>query len=92
MDTFNKQPSEALDYDFDFSDFLTACGDTLSSSVVTADAGVVVQSKVDNAAAGTVKVFLSGGVTGTTYKVTCVMTTVAGRIKEAEFKLKVKEI
>ena len=92
MDTFSKQPAEILDYDFDFSDFLTGSGDTLASSVVTADVGVTVMSKTDNTTDGTVKVFLSSGTDGTTYKVTCLITTSAGRKKEAEFKLKVKEL
>lgn len=91
MNTFSKQPSENLDYDFDFADFMPA-GDVIASSVVTADAGVTLGSKTDNPGASIVKQFISGGTDGTTYKVTCKITTTGGRVKEAEFKLKVKEL
>ena len=40
---------------------------------------------------GVVKVTLSGGTDGTTYKVTATLTTVSGLKKEAEIKIKVKE-
>jgi hypothetical protein len=96
MKSLTKQPAEDLDYDFDFSDFInnTAAGDTISTANVTADAGITLGTKTILSAGTThkVKQWISGGVDGTSYVVTCRATTAAGRVKEKEFRLKVKEI
>lgn len=87
---FYKQPVDVLDYDFDFSDWLTDRADTILSFTVTADTGLTVgdTSTVD----GVVKVFLSGGTSGQQYKVTCTVVTNGGRTKQAELAIKVKEV
>jgi hypothetical protein len=90
MDKFDKQPDEVLDYDVDFSEWLTG-GDTIQSHSVAADAGIVVDSSTVSAPTQTVKVWLSGGTDGVTYKVTVTVVTVSGRTKQKEFKVKVKE-
>lgn len=91
MDTFPKQPADVLDFDADYTDFLSSSGsDTLQSATVVADTGITVASF--SVAAKVVKVWLSGGVTGTTYKITVTAVTVGGRTKEHEFKVKVKEL
>lgn len=96
---FQKQPAETLDYDVDFAEFLSD-GDTLvttgnppvpSPLNVTVDpAGmtlgptVVVGGKV-------VKQWLSGGTDGVRYKITLTVTTNAGRVKQVEFVVRVKD-
>jgi hypothetical protein len=92
MKTFDKQPSERLDYDFDFTDFLAQRGgDTISqASIVSApginvDTSLIVEGRY-------VKMFVSGGTAGQTYKATCLAETVGGRIAELEMQIRVKEL
>ena len=88
---FEKQPADVLDYDFDFSDWLADRGDTITSqTVVSSDAGLTVGSV--SMVAGVVKAFVSGGTSGTKYKLTCTVVTDGGRTKQVEITLKVKEV
>lgn len=96
---FTKQPAENLDYDVDFSEFL-ADGDTLVSTgnppepspknVVVEPAGLtlgptfVVNDTI-------IKQWVSGGVDGTKYKITITATSNAGRVKQVEFQIRVKD-
>lgn len=89
LSTFEKQPSEIQDYDIDFSEWLAAFPDTATDYTVTVDAGI---TKGDTSmTGGVVKVWLSDGTSGTTYKVAAKITTAGGRVKEDEIKIKVKE-
>lgn len=90
LGTFTKQPSEVLDYDVDFTDWLPT-DDIVETAAVTADAGLTVDSHEVISAGTAVKVWLSGGTAGTTYKVQVTANSNAGRVKEAEFKIRVKE-
>ncbi|CAB4197157.1 hypothetical protein UFOVP1304_31 [uncultured Caudovirales phage] len=87
---FSKQPIEVQDYDIDFNDYLTSQSDTATSFVVSAETGVTIASS--SLAAGVVKVFVSGGVDGSQYKISATVTTTGGRIKQADILIKVKEI
>jgi hypothetical protein len=88
--TFPKQPGETLDFDISFEEWLAARTDTLSSHEVSADEGITVEfSSANN---GVVKVWLSGGENGRTYKVTARIETAGGRIKEGDIAIKVKEL
>lgn len=87
--TFTKQPSEVQDYDIDFAPYLTSQNDLAESFTYTTDPGItVVGSTLVNSK---VKLFLSGGLDGTTYKVTVLLTTVTGRKKEADIRIRVRE-
>ena len=87
MIQFTKQPSENLDYDLDFTKGLPS-GDNVSSAVVTASpTGVTLGTK--QVTGQTVKQWISGGTAGATHKITCVATSVGGRIKEMEFMLNI---
>jgi hypothetical protein len=90
LGTAEKQPADNLDYDFDFTDWLADRNDTIASQVITADPGITVGTVTH--LNGFVKVFLSGGTDGNSYKVTCTMTTTGGRVKQNEITIKVKEI
>jgi hypothetical protein len=92
MDTFIKQPAEVIDYDVDYSDFLSASATTLSSAATSVTAGItVVSTTVDNVH-GYVRVRLSGGTDGTTYKITVDATCADAQVKEHDFQVKVKVI
>ena len=86
-----KQPAELLDYDVTYEDWIPD-GDTVVSATVTvttADDSLTV-TKVE-IMTPIVKVWISGGISGTTYKITVLATTAEGRTKEAEFKLRVRD-
>jgi len=74
-----KDPSAVLDYAFDWTGWL-ATGETISSYTVTAQSGITLDS--DSATDDTVTVWLSGGTSGSRYRVSCKITTNAGRIDE----------
>ena len=87
--TFTKQPADRLDYDFDYTRFLAAT-DAIESAVFTVEpSGLVIDATITEPTF--TKVWLAGGTTGTTYKVTCTVTTDHGRIKQDELKVRVRE-
>ena len=86
---FHKQPVEILDYDLDYSEWLTP-GDSVESAVVVVEpTGLTVESVFTNESK--VKVWVSAGTSGMAYKLTVTMTTADGRVKQDEFKVKVKD-
>ncbi len=96
LGTFNKQPSEVYDYDFDYAEWLTV-GDNLESCVVTVfpdDSAEPDGLKIETVIVidPILKIWLKGGKNSTTYKITLTSTTADGRIKEDEIKIKVKDI
>ena len=89
LGVFTKQPAELMDYDVEFTEFLAGLNDSIQSFTVDADAGITVISSALNG--NVVKVWCADGVSGTSYKITVTAQTVGGRIKQVEFKIKVKE-
>lgn len=101
---FAKQPSERLDYDIDLSNaFADGDNDGIDSSgsvtLVTTGSGSDPDLQIDGSPivingplSRLVKVWLKGGVTGTSYELTATLTTHNGRIIEQDFIVKVKEI
>lgn len=94
---FTKQPVEVLDYEFDFSAWLTDRSDTIASQTVTAatdtaGATALTISSISNAS-GVVHFFAAGGTDGAKYEVTCTITTASSpaRVKQAEILIYVKE-
>ena len=98
--TFTKQPSDRLDYDFDYSKFLLGT-DTIESVVfkvetlITTDEVITVPNPliIDTELFDTTftKVWLHGGEVGYTYKISSTATTAHGRTKQDEIKIRVKE-
>ena len=96
--TFEKQPVDIQDFDVDFTTWLASFSpvDTaisqavvLSPGVNTGDTSFV--SPSNTLTSGVVKVWTSGGITGEKYKVTVTLTTYGGRVKQAEFYVRVKD-
>jgi hypothetical protein len=96
METRQKQSADVVDFDVKFERWLPE-GDTITTAtaVVTAidaDTDLVVESYsvVDDGL--TVKVWTSGGENGATYTITVTVATDGGRVKETEFKVRVKDV
>ena len=90
LGNFTKQPVEIIDYDIDYSEWLTAGDNVQGATVEVSPVGLTVESTFINDPR--VKIWVSGGTTGTTYKLTVTATTAYGRVKQDEFKVKVKDI
>lgn len=89
LGNFVKQPVEVIDYDIDYSEWLTP-GDNVQSTAVTVDQnGLNVDSVFVNDPR--VKIWLSGGTNGITYKLTVTTVTADGRTKQDEFKVRIKD-
>lgn len=87
---FTKQPIEVQDYDIDFNEYLEFHNDVAVSHTSFAEAGVSILSS--NLTGGVVKLFISGGTDGNTYKVSATITTQGGRVKQGDILVKVKEV
>jgi hypothetical protein len=88
-DTFIKDPSDVLDYTFDWTSFL-ATGETISSYTVTPDTGLTKDS--DSQASGVITYWLYGGTADSLYNVVCKIVTSAGRTVERTATFKVKNL
>lgn len=91
LETFEKQPADVLDYDIDYThwlptnDTVSAATSTVTPTGLNLDLTLVVES-------GTrVKLWVSGGTAGVTYKVEVTATTTLGRVKQDELKFVCKE-
>lgn len=90
LGSFNKQPVEILDYDIDYSEWLTPGDNVESARVEVTPQGLLVDATYINDPR--VKVWVSGGTHGSAYKLTVTMTTADGRRKQDEFRIKVKDV
>ena len=87
--TYTQQPADRLDYDFDYTNWLFD-GDTVQSAIAASTpTGLTVGTPVVSLTK--VKLWISGGTNLATYKVTVTTTTVDGRIKQDEIRIKVKD-
>lgn len=87
--THRKDPSDRLDYVWDFSAFTTD-GDTITSHTITADPGITANNSTHTDTH--VTVWVSGGTAGQTYAVTCNVATAAGRIIERTEEFHVRDL
>jgi len=96
MSSFVKDPGAVLDYTFDFavetngtgdgSDWLTV-GEIISSHTIVVDDGITVGSSSETLGGKAVEVWLSGGVVGDSYNVTCSITTSLGRVDQRSMQI-----
>ena len=90
LGSFSKQPVEVLDYDIDCSEWIVS-DDVLASAVATVDGtGLTIDSVL--VSTPRVKVWLSGGTNGSSHKITVTITTDDGRVKQVEFRVRVKDV
>lgn len=92
---YDKQPAEVLDYDIDFTQWLPTTDSIVSAAASlegTSDGLLVLGATNVFGNGKKVKQWVSGGTSGQTYQVQIRITTGDGRVKEAEFKVKVKEV
>lgn len=84
--TFEKQNFDEQDYDIDFNPYLSNVGDSIATLSVTAQDGITLGSgdKAESHNQGVVKFWISGGTSGTRYKITIQITTAATRKLEHE--------
>lgn len=83
-----KKPAETQDYNIDFSAYLEYHNDLAGTISVSATTGLNVVSS--SLTGSVVTVFVSGGTSGGTYKVSAILTTQGGRIKQGDFYVRVK--
>lgn len=85
-----KQPADSLDYDLGFDDSFPAGDDITAATATVAPEGELSVDAIVIAGQD-VKVWVSGGVDGSSYVVTVIASSAAGRIKETEFKIRVRD-
>ena len=97
--TFSKQPIERKDYDIDYAPWLEhytsdTLNDVQAAVIVTtgSDANKTLVVESIEITATTIKLWVSGGVHGASYKVELTVKTQYGRIDQCELLFKVKDI
>ena len=85
-----KNPADVLDFDVTYEDWITDDDTitTVTTSVAPAGELVVDSVQVSNPE---VKVWVSGGVNGSTYDIEVTAATTGGRVKVECFKIRVKD-
>lgn len=95
LQRYEKQPAEVKDYDVDYTAWLSPQADTIAAATAVAvcTSGTDATLEIDSIAftEDTVKVWISGGTSGETYKVTITVTTAGGRVDESELVFKVRD-
>lgn len=89
MRTVDKDPKAVLDYDFDWSKWLSAGESITGTPVFTVPVDLTVTSQTNTASVA--KVWLSGGVLGETYTIECEITTDQGRTDERSLGIRIIE-
>lgn len=86
-----KDPSAVLPFTVDWSAWLENEQDTAASATWTVPDGLVQESTpAPSLADGKATVWLSGGILGRTYAVTCQLTTTGGRVDERTLQIRVR--
>lgn len=94
LGTLTKRTGDQLDYDVDFEKWLTDDDEIETATAMLVDADEVddmLEVESVQITSPIVKVWLSGGVDGTSYTVLITATTTAGRIKEETFTIRVRD-
>lgn len=87
MATFKKDPDATLDYTVDWTAYLAAIADTITSVTWVLSPGITKASQSNTLTTATA--FVSGGVEGETETLTCRITTAGGRIDDRTITLKI---
>ena len=89
MRVWDKDPSEVLDWQFDWSQWLSTSETITGTPTVTVDSGITKDSQNNTTTA--VTVWLSGGTLGTVYKVACRIVTNQGRTAERTIGIRITD-
>lgn len=87
--TIVKDPDAALDYAWDWSTWLTAYTDTISTFTITADSPLVVGTTSETS--GVVTAFISGGTAESVVAAKCRIVTAGGRTDERSIYFYVRQ-
>lgn len=86
-----KRPGDQLDYDIDFSRWMTG-GDTITSVQAASSAADELPISTIQHTDQAVKIWLPiGGVLGKSYDITVTVATAGGRIKETGFEVRIRD-
>lgn len=94
LETFEKQPGETKGWPISFDKYLTKTQDSAVAGnpiETLVPAGITLVSAMWVDAGKYIKFFVSGGLTGKTYKLTFWLNTEGGERLEADVKVKVKD-
>ncbi len=81
---------DQLDYDVNFGQWIEVDDTITSATAIVQDIGTLAVESVQ-VAEQVVKVWITGGDTGETYSILVTVATANGRVKEAEFKIRVRD-
>lgn len=87
MATYKKDPDATLDYTVDWTAYLAAIADTITSVTWVLSTGITKVSQSNTSTTATI--FVSGGVEGSSETMTCRITTAGGRIDDRTIALKI---
>jgi len=85
---FIKDPDSDKDYAFDWSEWLET-GDSILSYTLTTDDGITVHDDSLNDDGDKITFWVSSGVAGKSYQVSCKITTAQGRTDERTIEFKI---
>ena len=92
----DKDPQATLDYTFDWTDYLAALPDTISSAANSATftidtlSGITIAAQSNTSTKATV--WIAGGINGATAMVTSTIKTAGGRTDERSIYIKLKDL
>lgn len=85
-----KDPNAVLDFVFDWTPYLNPTQDNIINATANKTGGITIDAT--SFTTKKVTVWVSGGTVGETAKLTCTITTEAGRIDERSMFIKIKEM
>lgn len=91
LETFIQQPADRLDYDVGYTEFLTDSDFVVSATAEVDLDGLDFQQPIVLENGTKLKLFVTGGVSGSVYKLTLTVTTDLGRVKQDELRFRIKD-
>lgn len=91
LGTVQKQPRDRIDFDVPFNDWLDERGGDTIGAVLASVSPAGLTLLTTNNDGRRVKQWIEGGTDGEMYTVTLTATTVGGRQKEVEIRVRVRE-